>query len=456
MNTEISRRNLLSMGGMLGLGVVLASCTGTGPGGAAGGGKAVQYWTAFNDAAAEKYFRDHAIGDYEGPAEVKLTIKANDTIDQLLQTALAAGRGPDIILTPGPTYVAAYGEAGYLLDLTEYAEKYKWNDVLAPWSLEASKIDGKLVTLPTSYESMAFYFNPAVLDDLGLSAPKTRAEFENLCEEAEGQGLVPIGAGNADWKGANEWHLTNVFNHYSGPDAVYSALKGETPWTDEVFVDAVELLSSYFKRGWYGGSVESYFTNQFPKVFEQLAAGEAAGMISGTWEFASLAPYFGEAAGNSATWDWTTLPALRDGVPEVVWDLGVGASFGINAKSTSKDAAADFMNFLTTDVKMNVAAVEAVNDAPPPIRLQNSDFSSDADERVTRLYTELPKAETIGYTTWTFYPQVTETYMIQEFERVITDQTTAKEFCAGMQERFAKELKAGAVPASPSPSGLSS
>ena len=456
MNTEMSRRSLLSLGGMFGLGVVLASCTGTGPGGAAGDGKTVQYWTAFTDAAAEKYFRDHAIGAYEGPAEVKLTIKAFDTIDQLLQTALAAGRGPDIILTPGPAYVAAYSEAGYLSDLSEYAEKYKWNDVLAPWALEVSKIDGKLVTLPTSYESMAFFFNPEVLNDLGLTAPRTRAEFEDFCEEAEGQGLVPIAAGNADWKASNEWHLTNVLNHYSGPDAVYSALKGETPWTDAVFVDAVELLSSYFKKGWYGGSVESYFTNQVPKVFKQLAAGEAAGMISGTWEFGGLAPYFGEAAGNSATWDWTTLPSLRDGVPEVVWDLGVGGSFGINAKSTNKDAAIDFLNFLTTDVEMNVKALEAASVAPPPLKLEKSDFSADADERVTRLYTELPQAQTIGYTTWTFYPQVTETYMIQEFERVITDQTTAKEFCAGMQERFVKELEAGKVPALPEPSGLSS
>jgi raffinose/stachyose/melibiose transport system substrate-binding protein len=454
---DMNRRDVLSLGGMLGLGLVLASCAGSGPGGAAkGDGKTVQYWTAFNDAAAEKYFREHAIGEYEGPAEVKLTIKAIDTIDQLLQTALAAGRGPDIILTPGPAYVAAYSQAGYLADLTEYAEKYKWNDVLAPWSLDASKIDGKLVTLPTSYESMAFYFNPGVVEDLGLVVPKNREEFEAFCEEAKGQGLVPIGAGNADWKGANEWHLTNVFNHYSGPDAVYSALKGETPWTDAVFVDAVELLATYFKKGWYGGSVESYFTNQFPKVYEQLASGEAAGMVSGTWEFSSLVPYFGEAAGNSATWDWTTLPALREGVPEVVWDLGVGASFGINAKSGNKDAAADYMNFLTTDVKMNVAAVEAVNDAPPPIKLSSSDFSAKADERVTRLYTELPQAKTIGYTTWTFYPQVTETYMIQEFEKVITDQSSAKDFCAGMQERFAKELKDGKVPASPEPSGLAS
>jgi raffinose/stachyose/melibiose transport system substrate-binding protein len=454
---ELNRRDVLSLGGMLGLTMVLASCAGTGGGasGAGAKGKTVQYWTAFNDAAAEKYFREHAIGEYKGPAEVKLTIKAIDTIDQLMQTALAAGRGPDIILTPGPSYVTAYKDAGYLLDLAKYAEKYKWNEVLAPWSIDASKIDGTLVTLPTSYESMAFYFNPQVLEKLKLTPPKNRAEFEEFCKEAKGQGVIPIGAGNADWKGANEWHLTVALNHYSGPDAVYSALKGETAWTDPVFVEAVDLLASYFKKGWFAESVESYFTNQFPKVYQQLASGEAAGMISGTWEFASLVPYFGEKAGNDATWDWTTLPSLRDGVPEVVWDLGIGASFGINSKSGSQDAAADYMNFLATDVKMNVAAVEAVNDAPPPIKLDSSDFSAKADERVTRLYTELPQAKTIGYTTWTFYPQETETYMIQEFEKVITDKTSAKDFCAGMQERFAKELKEGKVPAAPSPSGLS-
>lgn len=457
----MKRRELLTLSGAAGLGLVLPSCStnsGTdsksGPGKPSG--KPIQYWTSFSSAKNQQYFKSHFMDAYRGSSKVLLTVKSTDSIDRLTQTALAAGKGPDIVLTPGPSQVAAYNDAGYLADLTSYSEKYKWKEKLASWALGASTIGGKLVSLPTSYESMAFYFNPQVLDKLKLIPPKSRAEFENFCQTAKGNGLVPLAAGNADWKGANEWHLTVMLNHYAGPKAVYSALKGQTPWTDPVFVDTVELLKGYFQKGWFGGSVDSYFTNQFPKVYKQLASGEAAGMISGTWEMASLPDYFGAAAKNTATWDWTTLPSLRDGVPEVVWDLGVGQSAGVNAKSPNVDGAVEYLNFLTTDVKTLTAAIEAISWQPTPLKLTGADFTAKADPRLKRLYTELPAAKSIGYTTWTFYPQETETYMIQEFEKVITNTTSSKDFCAGIQQKFAKELAAGKVPAAPTPTGLAS
>ncbi|MCU1584581.1 MAG: hypothetical protein JWM49_1137 [Microbacteriaceae bacterium] len=448
---DITRRNVLFAGGAVGLLAILTACSSAGS-----AGSDLDYWYYFSDGNQQKYFKKHFVDDYKGSVPVRLTVKSSDTIDRLTQTALAAGKGPALIVTPGPSQVDAYSGAGYLADLTKYADKYKWNEKFSKWALEASKVDGKLVTLPTSYESMAFYFNPAVIDKNKLTVPKTREEFENFCTEAKAKGMIPLAAGNADWKGANEWHLTVAFNHNAGPHAIYSALQGKTPWTDAVFVDSVELLASYFQRGWYGGGVDTYFTNQFPKVYKQLASGEAAGMISGTWEFSNLAPYFGKAAGNSAEWDWATLPSFRKGIPPVVWDLGIGQSTGVNAKAPNVAAAAEYLNFLTTNTKTIAASIEAMNFQPPPIQLTVADFTANADERTTRLYTELPKAQTIGYTTWTFFPQKTETYMINEFEKVLTKQLSAKDYCAGIQLRFAKELAAGQVPTAPEPAGLSS
>lgn len=450
----LTRRQLLLTGGAAGLAAVLPGCgRKSSPAGSAPTGT-LDYWYYFSDSDQQKYFTEHMVEGYQGSAKVKLTVKSSDTIDRLTQTALAAGKGPDLIVTPGPSQVAAYSDAGYLVDLTSYAADKGWNGLFAGWALEASKVEGKLVTLPTSYESMAFYVNPATLTKHGLAVPKNRADFEAFCTEAKGKGLVPLAAGNADWKGANEWHLGVMLNHGAGPDAVYSALKGETPWTDPVFVDAVTRLATYFKNGWYGGGVDTYFTNQFPKTYKQLATGEAAAMISGTWEFSNLAPYFGSAAKNDATWDWATIPSMGDAVPEVVWDLAIGQSTGVNAKSGNVPAAVDYLNFLTTDKKMLTAAIEAINAQPSPITLEDSDFTDKADPRTVRLYTELPKAKTIGYTTWTFFPQKTETYMINSLEKVLTDQMSAADFCAGIQKQFAVELKAGQVPAAPSPSGL--
>ena len=460
MHPRLTRRSLLSLTALTGA-VGLVGC-GKSPAPPVTSGSVaspnstpVQYWTFFQDKKNEDYFREHFVKAYSGPAPVEITVKSTDTIDRLIQTALAAGKGPDVVLTPGPSYVPAYDKAGYLAELDAYAKKFGWDTKFAGWSLQASQIDGKLISLPASYESMAFYFSPEVLDKEGLKPPTNRGEFENFCDTALGKGKIPLAAGNADWKAANEWHITVFLDHYAGPKAVYSALQGETAWTDPIFVEAISLLKGYFQKGYFGGSVSSYFTNTFPTVYKQLATGQAFGMISGTWEMANLPTYFADGGSGSGTnWDWTTCPSFHTDVPTDVWDLGIGASIALNAKSPNLGGAADYLNFLTTDTKTITAAIEAVSMQPPPVKLSTADFTAKADERIRRLYTELPKAQNIGYTTWTFYPQQTETYMIQEFEKVITNKTSVQDYCAGINDQFKKEKAAGKVPVAPKPAGL--
>ncbi|MCX5555226.1 ABC transporter substrate-binding protein [Streptomyces sp. NBC_00038] len=447
----ITRRQLLGAGGALGATALLSACGSTDP---AGSEQAITIWSSLSDEQQNDYFRKHFAEAYSGKYPVLFSPKAAGTIDRLTQTALAAGSGPSMIGTPGPSsFVSSYWSAGYLADLGPYEQRYGWAEKFASWALAASEVEGKLVTLPGSYETMVFYSNPATLDKLGLTVPTTREEFENFCTEVKGQGYIPLAAGKADYKGANEWFASLGLNHGAGPEAVYSALQGETKWTDPVFVDAIDRMASYFKKGWFGGAVDLYFTTNFPTLYEQLASGKAAGMLSGTWDFPNFGAYFGKAAGNDATWDWTTVPSLGNGVPPVVWDLAIGGSVGISTNFQDTAAAADYLNFLTTDLKTIIASVEDMNFAPSPIRIAAADFSAKADKRTVRLYSELSAAKSIGYTTWTFFPQQTETYMIDYFENVITGQLSAKAYCEGIQSRFSREKAEGRVPTAPKPGG---
>jgi raffinose/stachyose/melibiose transport system substrate-binding protein len=448
----LTRRQFVAGGTLAGALAVLAGCSAPG----AASGDTITIWNNPDSAAQADYYRKHFVEAYR-KHPVQFSNKSSNTIDRLIQTALAAGGGPSVIVTPGPSsFVSAYDSAGYLVDLTPYADRYRWPDTFAAWALDASRIDGRLMTLPTSYESMALYVNPATLDELGLKVPRTLDDFEAFCTEAAGRGKIPIAAGNADYKGANEWHVGVGLNHGAGPEAMYAVLRGEAEWTDPVFVDAIARLAGWFRKGWFGGSVDRYFTNSFPSVYRQLASGEAAAMISGTWEFANLGDFFGQAAGNDARWDWSTIPALGGGVPEVVWDLAIGQSAGINTNIGHRDAAVDFLNFLTTDVPRIVKSVEDMSFAPPPIEIARTDFGSQADPRIVDLYDQLSTAKTIGYTTWTFFPQQTETYMINYWENVITGSLSPQEYCEGIRDRFTAERQQGRVPTAPKPAGWNS
>ena len=413
-------------------------------------------WSAFANQGQRDYFQRTRVDAFPGPGRVELTVKPTASIDQLTQTALAAGTGPDLVQTDGPAQVAAYQAAGNLHSLEDYARTYRWDRVLAPWALAASRINGQLVALPADYETMILLYNPATLHRYGWPVPRDGATFEAVCTEAKARGMLPVAAGNADWRAASEWWVTVALNHHAGPEAVYQALRGRLPWTHAVFVDAISTLSRYYQAGWWGGGVEDYFTNSFPRMYAALAAGRAAFMITGSWASTEIAPYFGEAAGNSATWEWAPLFPLRAGVPDIVWDLGIGRTLSINANTDKPDETAAYLNFLESDPRRQADGVAEVGMQPAPIELTAADFPPGADAGQVRLYTELSNASTIGYTTWTFFPQQTDTQLYTNFDKVFTGQLSPADYLAGLDETFRREQRLGTVPTAPAPNGIAS
>ena len=141
---------------------------------------------------------------------------------------------------------------------------------------------GKLYALPRDYESMHLFYNKDVFKQNGWKLPTNRAEFEQIADAALAKGIIPFGAGNADWKGVNEWLMTVFFNNVAGPDNVRKALSGDMPWTAPPFVEAVELSKAWYKKGYFG---KNYFSLTIEQSFLQVVNGKAAMAFNGTWSF---------------------------------------------------------------------------------------------------------------------------------------------------------------------------
>ncbi|GAA3708831.1 extracellular solute-binding protein [Nonomuraea antimicrobica] len=456
MSEPLSRRRFLQLSGAAALGATaLAAC---GSGGGAGGDQ-ITYWGAFQTKDLEKYFKENFIDAYNKAAtgadalKVNMTVKQIETIDRLTQTAVASGSGPDLIATFGPAQTLNYVGNGNLLPLDPYVAQYGWQDAFLPWALDAGRVDGKLYSLPANLETMAVFYNPATFAQHGWKPPTTLAEFEALCQDAKGKGMVPVGAGNAEWKPATEWDVTWVWNTFAGPTALYEALTGERRWTDPVFVDAINLLKGWFDKGWFGGSTDRYFTNKNSTVYSQLAGGGAALVFNGSWAFAEIGPYFGEAAGNDATWDFAPLPSLGSGVPAGVQPLSVGAAYSINKDCAQPARAADVLNYFVTDPARQLGTLAATGLPPAPVKVAEKDFPASTDPRVRRQYLALSSGANIGYTTWTFWPPKSDTYIYEQMEKVLVGQLSPQDYCAGLDKVFQEELKAGQRPPVPAPTG---
>lgn len=456
MSASLNRRRFLQLTGAAGAAVagggLLSACAGS-AGSSAGEST---FWAAFPDTTTQKYFQQNYVDAYNSakpPAKAVMSVKQVATLDKLTQTAVASGNGPDIISTSGPAVALNYEHAGNLLALDTYAEKYGWSKAFQSWALDAGRIGGKLYSLPAQYETMAVFYNPATFAEQGWTPPTTRAEFEAICEDAASKGIMPVGAGNADWQSATEWHVSWIWNTYAGPEALYEALTGKRKWTDPVFVDAITLLKGWFDKGWFGGSTDNYFTNKFASLYQKLASGKSAMQFSGSWTFTEITPYFGSAAGNHATWDWAPLPSMNTGVPAAVFPLSIGDTYSINKDCKNPAAAAGFLNYIATGVSRQLGALAAVGYEPSPIVVTSAEFPASVDARMKRQYVDLAATKNFGYTTWTFWPAKTDTYISTDINKVLTGQLSPQAFCAGVDSQFQAELKAGSVPPIPAPAG---
>ena len=451
MHRPMTRRDFIRGGGTTLLGASLAGTLLAGCGGGGASSGEVTYWLAL--PGGEEYYKKNVEPAFEKAypnVNLKTTFHSPEDLDRVTRTAIQGGEGPDLVTSPGPSYALELIKADVLLEMDEYSRKHGWKDKALGWALNSGQFEGKQYSVPTTYETMLLYYNETLFEEKGWKPPTNRDELEGVAEEAMGQGIVPFSAGNAEWRPATEWLVTVFFNHYAGPDALHQALTGEIPWTDPVFVDAIDLLNSYFQRGWFGGSVQKYFSNGLDSLHSQLGDGEAAMNMEGSWFMSEVNGFFGKAAGNGNDWNWGALPSLAAGVPFPLFELGIGGTLSINRRAQDPDAAAKYIDWLFSDPDRTagwMADIPGIFDLPIP--LERQDFPASMDERNVGVYASLGNATSegnFGYVTWTFWPPKSDLFVYEGMEEVMTGKITPAQYCKELDNTFKEERAAGEVP----------
>jgi len=116
-----------------------------------------------------------------------------------LSTALAAGRGPDVI------HIRAYGgteqfaRAGYLepLNRTSVPELANFSD--AALGSVSMRSDKQVYAVPFASQTLGLFINKAIFDRLNLQVPETWDQFLATCRaiRERGGGVVPLANGMA-------------------------------------------------------------------------------------------------------------------------------------------------------------------------------------------------------------------------------------------------------------------
>jgi raffinose/stachyose/melibiose transport system substrate-binding protein len=252
---------------------------------------AVTWWYESANPDQQAWLTEFMIDEFNSKNpnnELSIDYRGSE-LDKQLRVALLSGTGPDVVNTPGPSFVATMARAGQLMELDDIANDKGWNDRILPFFMDLGRFDGKLYALPKTYETLGLFYNKAVFEDNGWTPPKTIPELHTLADKMMAKGIVPFGSGNSGWRPANEWQVSIALNSIAGPDNVQKALTGEIPWTSQPFVEAINELDSWWDKGYFG---PDYFSLNGEQVMANLAEGTAAMSPTGSWNFGLVPEYF--------------------------------------------------------------------------------------------------------------------------------------------------------------------
>jgi raffinose/stachyose/melibiose transport system substrate-binding protein len=413
------------------------------------GRKIVTFWFGQANSDGQAALRRDLVEAFNASQDkylLQLEIKGA-AINNLLKVALVAGHGPDIVQTSGPAYLSAIAIAGQVLPLDGFAETYRWKERFLPALLNTGVYGGKLYALPRDYESMHLFYNKDVFSQNGWKLPANHEEFEQVADAALAKGIIPFGAGNADWKGVNGWLMTVFFNNVAGSDNVRKALSGKLPWSAPPFVEAVELSKAWYNKGYFG---KNYFSLTVEQSFLQVVNGKAAMALSGTWSFGAKS--YGMSKPDTIM-DVTPIPGLSAAVPGSLLHLACGATLSIAKSSQNPEGAAAVFEFMLTRQFYQ----EMNRDWPGKWALPAKELPPEAlkgiaypmfEKTVTSMHDAFGAGQ-YGYATWTFWPDATNSYLIDGIEQVWLNRVTTNAYLGRIQTLFAQELKEGKVPPLP-------
>nr|WP_238355642.1 extracellular solute-binding protein [Kribbella sandramycini] len=271
--------------------------------------------------------------------KIKRVSRSFDDLKTTLRLALSGNDAPDVVqANNGRSDMGEFVKAGQLVPLDKWASAYKWGERYPDSVLQYSRYsadgktfgEGNLYGLPQVGEVVGIYYNKTKV----AKPPASWAEFEAELDKAKQAGDVPLQFGNLD-----KWPAIHVFgtvlDNYALPDQITKLAFGRpgATWTTPEKQQAAEVLVSWADNGYFP---KGFNGQGYDPAWQEFGKGKGTFLIAGTWLQADLQKALGDKVGFM----------LPPGTKSVTG--GTGLPFGITNKSKNPDAAAAYINFITS------------------------------------------------------------------------------------------------------------
>ena len=253
-----------------------------------------------------------------------------------LNAKLAGGTAGDLITCrPFDESLGLYKQ-GYLAPLNTLPGMNHFGQVAqSAWITD----DGKTVfCVPMASVIHGFIYNADAFTQLGLSEPKTEAEFFQVLDKIKQDGrYVPLAMGTADqWEAATMGFQNIGPNYWKGEQGRLALIHGKAKFTDPEYVAVWRELAK-----WRPYLASGFEAQKYPDSQNLFTLGKAAIYPAGSWE---IALFNRQAKFKMGAF----MPPLPAGAAQCFISDHTDIAMGMNTKTRHAGEAKKFLEWQTT------------------------------------------------------------------------------------------------------------
>ncbi|MDH6368302.1 raffinose/stachyose/melibiose transport system substrate-binding protein [Paenibacillus sp. PastF-3] len=271
--------------------------------------------------------------------------------EQKLKSEMVTGTPPDMFVLFGGAEIEPYVRSNRLVDLTDFVRENGLTNQFK--DLHLWTFDNHIYGLPIEGNAEPLYYNKTIFNKLGLGAPTTLQELDDVVLGLKAGGYIPFALGNEDrWPAGIFAHY--LMDRYAGSELIQKLITGEdqASFQNEAYLKAFEHLDQWIKEGAFSSKSNDLSTENAVSLF---ASGKAAMYLNGNWDINLF-------SGSAAPADFQNevgvipFPALKQGEePSIAggYTIGIGLSSELNG--AKREAALDLMKaFYTQEVQTRI------------------------------------------------------------------------------------------------------
>ncbi|GAA0428150.1 ABC transporter substrate-binding protein [Acrocarpospora corrugata] len=252
---------------------------------ATGGGSidVVTRWTSGNSAAAAQ---KGVFDAFTADTGIKINvIEGLETIDDQVETAVAAGKSPDLVIVNLFDKTVGWLDAGVTVPVDQYVKDWGLADKMKPEALDEWRVggvaSGELQGLPFSGFSWPLWYNTDLLTKAGVTeVPKTTDELIAAAKKLREAGVGPVTVGGNDWTGQKLFY--QIAQSFTDAASMQKVMQGGGYCSTPSVLNGIKLFTELRDAKVFVDNVAGLTADD---MYASFYSGKAAIMSAGSWAY---------------------------------------------------------------------------------------------------------------------------------------------------------------------------